>query len=109
MMYNENMSTAVLASPSPAEAGKSLAERLRALRLLKRWTRETLAKRSGISTGSLKRFENAGKASLELVLKAAHCLGRLEEFNKLFEPPAARSLTELEQRAAAPARKRGRV
>lgn len=103
------MGATILIPLGPVEMGKSLAERMRALRLLKGWTRETLAKRSGISTASLKRFENAGLASLELVLKAAHSLARLEEFNKLFEPPAARSLAELERRAAAPARKRGRV
>lgn len=93
----------------PAETGKALAERLRALRLLKGWTRETMAKRSGISAASLKRFENVGKASLELILGAAHALARLDEFSKLFQPPAARSLAELEQRQALPARKRGRV
>ncbi len=94
---------------SAQEQGKTLAERLRALRLIKGWTRETLAKRSGVSTASLKRFENAGKASLDLVLKAAHALARLDEFDKLFQPPAALSLAELEERAAKPARKRGRI
>jgi transcriptional regulator with XRE-family HTH domain len=103
------MSAIILTPPGPTETGKALAERMRTLRLLKGWTRETMAKRSGISAASLKRFENAGKASLELVLKAAYALARLEEFSKLFQPPAAQSLAELEQRAAAPARKRGRV
>lgn len=86
-----------------------LAQRLRALRLLKGWTRETLAKRSGVSTASLKRFENVGKASLDLLLKAAYALARLDEFDTLMRPPAARSLAELEERAARPSRKRGRV
>ncbi len=96
-------------SSGPIETGQFLAERLRALRLLKGWTRDTLAKRAGVSAPSLKRFENAGKASLDLVLKTAHALARLDEFEKLFEPPAALSLAELEQRAAKPARKRGRI
>ena len=103
------MSAMILMPLGPHETGKALAERVRALRLLKGWTRETMAKRSGISAASLKRFENAGKASLELVLKAAHALGRLEEFGELFQPPAARNLAELEQRAVKPARKRARV
>ncbi len=103
------MAAALLTPLGPAEAGRSLAERMRALRLLKGWTRETLAKRSGISAASLKRFENSGKASLDLVLKAAHALARLEEFNKPLQPPPARTLAELERRAAAPARKRGRI
>lgn len=89
--------------------GKLLAERLRALRLVKGWTRETLAKRSGVSTASLKRFENAGKASLELLLKVAYALARLDEFDKLFRAPVARSLAELERGAAKPPRQRGRI
>lgn len=103
------MSATLLTLPGPSETGKALAERLRALRLIKGWTRETLAKRSGISAASLKRFENTGRASFELVLKAAHALSRLEEFNKLLHLPQARTLAELEERAARPERKRGRV
>lgn len=103
------MISPVLTLIGPTETGKALAERLRALRLLKGWTRETLAKRSGVSAASLKRFENAGKASLELVLKVAHALARLDEFEPLFRSRTPRSLMELEQRAAKPARRRGRV
>ena len=103
------MSATVLSLLSPAEMGKSLAERLRALRLLKGWTRKTLAKRSGVSAASLKRFENTGKASLELVLKVSHALARLDEFGALFLSPAPRSLAELEQLSAGPARRRGRI
>ncbi|MBI4676786.1 MAG: XRE family transcriptional regulator [Elusimicrobia bacterium] len=93
----------------PAETGRALAERLRLLRLLKGWTRETMAKRSAVSAASLKRFENTGMASLELVLKTAYALARLDEFSGLFQPPTARTLAELEQCAALPVRKRGRV
>jgi len=88
--------------------GKSLAERAKALRLLKGWTRDTLAMRAGVTSASLKRFETTGKASLELVLKVSHALARLEEFGKLLQPPAARSIDELERRAAVPVAKRGR-
>jgi transcriptional regulator with XRE-family HTH domain len=88
---------------------KSMAERARAMRLSKGWTRETLAKRAGVSAASLKRFENTGKASLDLVLKAAHALARLDEFDKLFQAPGPRSLAELERRADAPPRRRGRI
>ena len=94
---------------SPMEMGKLLAERLRALRLVKGWTRKTLAKRAGISSASLKRFENFGKASLELVLKIAHALDRLDELDKIFRSSVPQSLAELEQRAAQPARQRGRI
>jgi len=89
--------------------GSLLAGRVKTLRLLKGWTRETLAKRAGVTAASLKRFETSGKASLELVLKVAHALARLEEVGALFQPPAARSIEELEQRAATSVPKRGRI
>jgi transcriptional regulator with XRE-family HTH domain len=94
---------------SPAEMGKSLADRAKALRLLKGWTRDTLARRAGVTAASLKRFETTGKASLELALKVAHALARLDEFGQLLQPPAAQSIAELEQRAAKPLPKRGRI
>lgn len=103
------MNATTLSLVGPAEMGKSLADRAKSLRLIKGWTRNTLAQRAGVTAASLKRFETTGKASLELVLKVAHALSRLEEFGQLFKPPAAQSIGELEQRAAKPARKRGRI
>lgn len=93
----------------PAEMGKTLAERAKALRLLKGWTRSTLALRAGVTAASFKRFETTGRGSLELVLKIAHALSRLEEFDRLFQPTSAQSIAELEQRAARPLPKRGRI
>jgi transcriptional regulator with XRE-family HTH domain len=98
----------MLTLKTPTETARALAQQTKSLRLLKGWTRATLAERAGVSPSSLKRFEQTGKASVELVLKVAHALGRLDEFDKLFQPPPARSLAELEQRAAKPALKRGR-
>jgi HTH-type transcriptional regulator / antitoxin HipB len=94
---------------SPAEMGRSLADRVRTLRLLKGWTRQTLARRAGVSAASLKRFETTGRASLDLLLKVAHALARLEEFGKPLQPPAAQSIEELEALGSRPARKRGRI
>lgn len=93
----------------PAEMAKSLADRTRALRLLNGWTQRTLAERAGVTTASYRRFETTGKASLELVLKVAHALARLDEFDQLLQPPPARSIRELEQRTAGPTPKRGRI
>jgi len=93
----------------PAEMARALAGRAKALRLLKGWTQNTLAERAGVTASSLRRFEATGKASLELVLKVAHVLARLEEFDQLFQPPPAQSIEELEQRTTRPQRKRGRI
>jgi hypothetical protein len=62
-----------------------------------------------VSAASLKRFENTGKASLELVLKVAQALGCLDEFEDVFKPPPAQTLAEIEKRAARRTRKRGRL
>jgi len=93
----------------PTDVGESLGARVKAMRLSKGWTRKTLAKRAGIAESSLKRFENTGRASLDLVLKAAYALGRLDEFGTLLEPRAARSIAELEQRSEQRGRKRGSI
>ena len=86
-----------------------LADRAKALRLLRGWTQNTLAKRAGVTAASYRRFETTGKSSLELVLKIAHVLARLEEIDQLFKPPRAQSIEELERLGAKPERKRGRI
>lgn len=103
------MDSAKLTLTSPAEMAMVLAQRVKALRLLKGWTQDTLSRRAGVTAASYRRFETTGRASLELVLKVAHALARLEEFDQLFQPPSARSIEELEQRTAKPTRKRGRI
>ena len=103
------MNTPKLTLISPTEMGKVLAVRTRALRLFKGWKQDTLAKRANVTISSLRRFETTGKASLEFVLKVAHVLARLEEFDQLFRPPPAQSIGELELRAMEPERKRGRI
>lgn len=75
-------------SATPIEVSKALAERHKALcKQLKE-----MAERSGVSLGSLKRFENTGKISLESLLKLAHlmshlmdCAFRLEKHVHVYE------------------------
>lgn len=68
-------------APTPLEIRKALAERHRTLRKQLKMPQEEMAERSGVSLGSLKRFENTGKISLESLLKLMHLLGRLNEFD----------------------------
>ena len=103
------MESPLLTLFTPSEVADLLAERARTLRLSKAWTRSTLAERAGVSSSSLKRFERTGKASLELVLRVAHALGRLEDFGELLLPPPARSIAELEEQSGRPVPKRGRL
>lgn len=102
------MNAAKLTLTGPTEAANTLAKRAKALRLLRGWTQNTLAQRAGVTAASYRRFERSGKASLELVLKVAHALARLDEFDQLLQPPPARSIEELERQATMPTRKRGR-
>lgn len=69
--------------PTPSEVSKALAERHRILRKQLKMSREEMAERSGVSLGSLKRFEITGKISLDSLLKLTHLLGRLNEFDNL--------------------------
>ena len=87
---------------------KSLAARVRALRLARGWKQTTLAERSGVSLASLRRFEGSGKVSLESLLKLAFALDRLDDFDALLRPPPASSLAEIEAAEKRPVRKRGR-
>ena len=82
---------------TPEETSKILSIRLKELRLLKKWKRSTLAKRSGVTESSLKRFEQTGKVSMEKFLKLIFALGRLDEIDALLIPPTAQSLQDLKK------------
>ena len=82
---------------TPVEAAIDLSIRLKGLRLLKKWKRSTLAKRSGVTESSLKRFEQTGKVSMENFLKLIFTLGRLDEMDALLIPPTAQSLKDLKK------------
>lgn len=91
----------------PSEMASLLGSRAKALRLQQGWKRSTLAARAGVTDASLKRFENTGKASLDLVLNVAMALGRLEEFDALLRPKPAQTMEELERLDQIAQRKRG--
>jgi transcriptional regulator with XRE-family HTH domain len=81
-----------------AEVAQTLAGRVKKLRLQNKWKRSTLAERSGVSEGSLRRFEQTNKISLENFLKLLSALGRLAEMDELLQPPTIRSIDDLETR-----------
>ena len=54
-------------------------------RLAMSYTQNELATRSGVSLGSLKRFESSGQISLESLLKLAFVLECLGDFSSLCE------------------------
>jgi transcriptional regulator with XRE-family HTH domain len=70
----------------PADYMEQIAQRHRALRKQAGLSQGELARRSGVSLGSLKRFERSGQISLESLLKLAEMLDRLPDFEHLFKP-----------------------
>jgi transcriptional regulator with XRE-family HTH domain len=64
----------------PFDVLKDIAEKHKVLRKQARLTQGELAKRSGVSLGSLKRFELSGQISLESLLKLVLVLNRIGDF-----------------------------
>ncbi|MDE5423689.1 helix-turn-helix domain-containing protein [Ancylomarina sp. DW003] len=72
-------------SSTPTDISKALAERHKALRKHLKISQTEMAERSGVSLGSLKRFEGTGQISLESLLKLAHLMNRLGDFESIFQ------------------------
>lgn len=81
----------------PHEILGEIAAKAKGLRKSKKISQEELANQSGVSFGSVKRFERIGKISLESLLKIALVLDNLEPFEQLFLPTKnlPRSLDEI--------------
>ncbi len=77
---------------TPFDVQRDLAARVRASRLSQNITQAELAERSGVSLGSVRRFEATGEISLRSLLALALVLGELKEFSSLFPSRHALSL-----------------
>ena len=69
---------------SPFEMALVIAKRVQEKRLRLNLSQQTLSERSGVSYGTLKKFEQKGQISLESLLKVALALGSLDDFEQLF-------------------------
>ncbi|WP_417363683.1 helix-turn-helix domain-containing protein [Galbibacter sp.] len=70
----------------PLDVQNDLAQKIKELRKQKKFTQVELAERSGVSLGSLKRFESKGQISLESLLRLVQILGRLSDFEDILKP-----------------------
>jgi transcriptional regulator with XRE-family HTH domain len=93
---------------TPTEVAERLATRMMNLRLALNMKRATLGERAGVSASTIKRFESTGQITLENLLKLAQTLGCLDQFEALLDRSPVTSLAELERRAEASERRRGR-
>lgn len=69
---------------TPSQVQLELAERFKKLRKYKKLSQSELADKSGVSLGSIKRFEYTGQISLESLLKLARLFDRLDDFEEVF-------------------------
>jgi len=70
----------------PSDILLSTAKNVVTLRKNLNWTQQDLANKSGVSYGSIKRFERLGQISFESLLKIIESLGRLSDFETLLQP-----------------------
>lgn len=68
----------------PSDILKDIADRHKVLRKLYKYSQAELAKRSGVSLGTIKRFESTGQIALESLLKLAYLLNSLNDFETIF-------------------------
>lgn len=68
----------------PHEVMLEISSREKKLRKKQKITQAELAKKTGVSLGSLKRFEQTGEISLSALLKIARFLDVLNDFDLIF-------------------------
>jgi len=98
----------VLDDFNPRAIAQEIARNMKQRRLDADLSQQALAKRSGVSLGTLKRFENQSEISLNHLLMIAVVLGATEEFHRLFTKQQYQSIDELLKVKVAKTRKRGR-
>ena len=78
-----------------SETALNIAKRLRTIRKRRGFSQQSLSERSGVSYGSIKRFEQTGQISLESLIKLTSALDCLEEMRSMFTNIPYRSLEEV--------------
>jgi transcriptional regulator with XRE-family HTH domain len=80
---------------TPKEIQTGIASHVRIRRRERKLSMNQLADRSGVSYGSIKRFERTGAISLTALLKIAIVLDCADEFEYLFTRQAIHSIQEI--------------
>ena len=93
---------------NPQAIANRIAKNLKQRRLELNITQEELSQKSGVSLGSIKRFENTFAISLKHILLLAVVLNATDEFLHLFTRKQYSSISEISKEAEAKQRKRAR-
>ena len=94
---------------SPGSIIRSIANRARLRRLEMNLSQAALAKNSGVSLGTLKRFERTGEVSLKSLAMLAVALNAVEGFKHVLTARNYASFDEAVQLKKSRERKRGRI
>ena len=81
---------------TPQEVNLALAKRISVIRKRKKITQQQLSSLSGVSLGSIKRFERTGDISLNHLTNIAFCLGVEGEIKNLFTNTPYQSIEDKE-------------
>ena len=79
----------------PGQMQQEVARREKERRRRLGYTQEQLARKAGMSLGSLRRFEQTGQVSFASLVALSYALGCSEELEGLFAKPAYRSIEEV--------------
>lgn len=91
---------------SPDELAHDISQRAKQRRIHQNITQRELAERSGVSFGSVKRFEQKGEISLKHLLQIAIVLQSTQEFDTLFQEQEYQSIEDVIKEKAKKQRKR---
>jgi len=80
---------------TPAMLGHTIANNVRIRRKARKISMKRLSEMSGVSYGSIKRFETSGEISLTSLLKIALVLDCADDFNELFTNNEPMSIQEI--------------
>ena len=80
---------------TPEELDQKLAQRVRKIRKRRSITKEKLASISGVSYGSIKRFETTGQISLLSLTKIAIALDLADELRNIFTQVPYKDIQEV--------------
>ena len=80
---------------SPKDVNTNIAKRMRERRKEKKLSQAELSRRSSVSLGSLKRFEQTGEIALSSLVRIAFALGCEDDFDQLFSKKRYASIQEV--------------
>ena len=91
---------------APMDLAKDISKRAKQKRVHLNITQKELAERSGVSFGSIKRFEQKGEISLKHLLQIATVLRSVGEFESLFREERYQSIDDVIRENSKKERKR---